>query len=124
MNKKILNVLPILIYGLILLIIKLYWMSYYGTMTAGDIGFLLVLPYVLGGAFVLCLILGLIVSYLSKNKDIKVFIFYLLLLLIIVEIIHSLGYVYEFLDSEGIVILIESTIGFSIGYLIMMRKKM
>lgn len=120
--KKILNILPILIYGVILLIIKLWWMSYYGTSKAGDLGFLLVLPYVLGGSFVLCLILGLIVGYISKNRNIKRFIFYLLLLLIIVEIIHSLGYVYEFMDTEGIVILIESTIGFSIGSLIMIRR--
>ena len=120
--KKILNILPILIYVCLLLIIKLWWMNYYGTPKAGDIGFLFVLPYVLGGAFVLCLVLGLIVGYISKNRDIKKFIFYLLLLLIIVEIIHSLGYVYEFMDTEGIVILIESIIGFSIGSLIMLRR--
>lgn len=122
--KKILNILPILIYGVILLIIKLWWMSYYGTSKAGDIGFLLVLPYVLGGAFVLCLVLGLIVGYISKNRDIKKIIFYLLLLLIIIEIIHSLGYVYEFMDAEGMAILIQSTIGFSIGNLIMIRRNM
>lgn len=68
--KKVLGIIPILVYILILITFNIWQMTYYQTPEALDFSFLTYIPYMLSGAFIMCLTIGLIVRKINGNHHI------------------------------------------------------
>lgn len=144
--KKFLSILPIIAYGIFLVLMALWWKQYYLTMDAAGWGFIFYVPYVLGVAFLMCFFLGRLCFFINKNTSVWVFFLYLLLLLLAVYIPEGLGEALMQSHSDGYstlfknwsawlhplirrsgnttrIILTESALGFSLGSLLQMRKE-
>ena len=145
-KRTLLAVLPIIAYGAFLCLMYRWWMVYYGTGDAGGFGFLFYLPYVLGGAAVMCFFLGRAVMRINGGIRFRSCLLYLALLLFMVYFSQWLGEMlkethwtnYSTLFSEGLkkwwypltrssgdtrVILMESGIAFLLGSIWQMRKE-
>ena len=144
--RRLSSILLIIVYGIFLVLMCLWWHQYYLTWAAADWGFIFYIPYCLGGAFLICFFLARLCFFISKSTRIWEYFLYLLLLLLIVYIPEGLGqalmssyddgyttlfkdwspWLHPLIRSSGStarVILAESALGFSLGGFLQMRKE-
>lgn len=144
--RRLSSILLIITYGIILVLMCLWWQRYYLTWAAGNWAFVFYIPYYLGGAFLICFFLARLCFFISKSTRIWDYFLYLLLLLLIVYIPEGLGealmhsyddgyttlfknwshWLYPLIRSSGNtarVILAESAFGFSLGSFLQMRRE-
>lgn len=146
MRRRLSSIFLILIYGLFLVLMCLWWQQYYLTDAAADWAFVFYLPYYFGGAFLICFFLGRMCFFIRKRTRIGEYFLYLLLLLLIVYLPEGLGealmysyedgyttlfknwshWLYPFIRSGSTarVILAESAFGFSLGSFWQIRKEL
>ncbi len=136
------GLIPIVVYFIALAIISVWWLSYAGTEMALTFGLFFYLPYELGGAFILCLIQGILVRKWSRANKIAPMLLYLVILVFCVyliiwfqqsllssspDLIHfyragvSLLYPLSKVDTPPT--LLETAGGFLLGWLIRSRKE-
>lgn len=145
MKKKLKGIIPfflIIIYGVILIFLDIWWMQYYMKPLALDFGFLYYIPYCLGGACLSCFFLARLIFRIRFKERRRGRLLYLLFLGFIVYL--SRLYAASILDTypdyfraftEGIskwyygltyhdnaLILLESLIGFGVGEIYQNRK--
>ena len=144
--RKFSGILPIIFYGIFLVLMAIWWKQYYLTEAAADWGFIFFIPYGLGGAFLICFFLGRLCFFINKNTRAWETFLYLLLLLLVVYIPEGLGEALMQSYSDGYstlfknwsawlhplirrggnttrIILSESTLGFSLGSFLQIRKE-
>lgn len=134
-RRKLAGIFIIVLYGLFLTLMRLWWFQYYMTPLAGDWGFLFYLPYACGGAFLLCVLVGVLVMKASRCSRIWEAFLYLLLLLLAVYFPHGFreaqisGFYDRQIDwsvwlkplicsnPDARIIMLESGVGFVLGSL-------
>lgn len=144
--RRLSGILPIVVYGIFLVLMVLWRQQYYLTWTAGIWGVLFYTPYYCGGAFLMCFFLARLCFFINKSAGIWECFLYLLLLLPAVYIPEGLGealmesykdgyttlfknwspWLYPLIQdgvSNARVILAESAVGFSAGSFWQMRKE-
>lgn len=143
--RKLSSIVLIIVYGIFLVLMSLWWHQYYLTEAAGDWGFIFYIPYCIGGAFLSCFFLARLCFFLSKSNKIWEYFLYLLLILLIVYIPEGLGKALMSSYDDGYttlfrnwspwieplirsnnttrIILAESALGFSLGSFWQMRKE-
>ena len=143
--RRLSSPLLIIAYGIFLVLMYLWGHQYYLTDTVLVWWLFCYVPYVLGGAFLLCFFVARLVVFTRESTKIWKFFSYLLLLLLLVYIPEGFlqaltssydnGYTALFRDwsawmeplfkesGEARIILIESALGFSLGSFLQMRKE-
>ena len=134
--KKIIGIIPIFIYFLFLVVMNVWWMHYYMSPEALDFGFLFYFPYCLGGSFIICFLLGILVRKICCDGRIHFMLLYMFMILFSAYFViwlnqalqksfpnfqtfykQDVPWLYGFTQVDTPIILLESAVGFLIGWI-------